>query len=71
MGKNKVVVYGLHVTNVDTVPVTPKRIEIFADQKGSEPLVTVEDDKLLATIIRVGSAMVVSSVQRVDPRTPK
>jgi len=60
IGKNKVVVYELHVTNFDTVPVTLKRIEIFANQKSSEPLVTFEDDTLLAAMIRVGSAMVMS-----------
>jgi hypothetical protein len=61
MGKNKVVVYELHVTNFDTVPVTLRRIEIFAKQKSSEPLVTFEDDKWLAAMTRVGSAMVMSS----------
>jgi hypothetical protein len=61
IGKSKVVVYELHVTNFDTVPVTLKRIEIFADQKSSEPLVTFENDKLSAAMIRVGLAMVMSS----------
>ena len=61
IGKDEVVVYELHVTNFDTVPVTLKRVEIFANQKGSEPLVTFEDDKLLAAMMRVGSAMVMSS----------
>jgi murein DD-endopeptidase len=57
MGKNKVLVYELHVTNFDTVPLTLKRIEIFASEENSGPLLTLEDDKLSASMVRIGAAM--------------
>jgi hypothetical protein len=57
MAKGRVLVYELHVTNFDSVTLTLKRIEIFADHKGGEPLATLEDDKLLAAMTRVGAAM--------------
>src|SRR5579863_7617723 len=56
IGKNKVLVYELHVTNFDTVPLTLKRVEIFAAQ-ASEPLATFEDEKLAAAMTRIGAAM--------------
>jgi hypothetical protein len=57
MGQNKVIVYELHITNFDTVPLTLKRIEIFANDVSTEPLTTFEDDKLSAAITRVGAPM--------------
>jgi len=54
-------VYELHVTNFDTVPLTLKRVEIFAAPQSSEPLTAFEGDKLLAATIRVGVAMKMSS----------
>jgi hypothetical protein len=36
--KHQVQVYELHVTNFDMVPVTLKRVEIFANKESSEPL---------------------------------
>jgi len=59
--KNKVLVYELHVTNFDTVPLTLKRVEIFANEESKEPLITLEKDKLSAAMIRVGAAMMMSS----------
>jgi hypothetical protein len=61
IGKNKVLVYELHVTNFDTVPLTLKRVEIFAAQASSEPLATFENDKLSAAMTRIGAAMNMSS----------
>ena len=58
---NKVLVYELHVTNFDIVPLTLKRLEIFAAQESSQPLITLEGDKLSAAMIRVGAAMVMPS----------
>jgi len=59
--KNKVLVYELHVTNFDTVPLTLKRVEIFANEESKEPLFTLEKDKLSGAMIRVGAAMMMSS----------
>lgn len=61
MDKNKVLVYELHVTNFDMVPLTLKRVEIFANEESSQPLVAVEDEKLSAAMVRVGEAMMSSS----------
>ena len=58
--KDKVLVYELHVTNFDTVPLTLKRVEIFANEESKEPLITLEEDKLSAAMIRVGAAMTMS-----------
>ena len=74
IGNNKVLVYELHVTNFDTVPLTLKRIEIFATQV-REPLATLVDDKLSAAMTRVGGAMSMSGgsgigaegTRRLDP----
>lgn len=75
IGKNKVVVYELHVTNFDTVPLTLKRVEIFAARDSVEPLANFEDDKLSTMMTRVGTTMTMpgsSSVgaedtRRIDP----
>ena len=57
IGKNKVLVYELHLTNFDTVPLTLKRLEIFAGRAGGEMLVTFEGDQLSAAMTRIGAAM--------------
>lgn len=56
-GQDKVLVYELHVTNFDTVPLTLKRIEIFANEENSGPLSTLVDSSLSATMTRVGATM--------------
>jgi hypothetical protein len=52
--KNKVLVYELHITNFDTVPLTLKRVEIFASEESSKPIMALEDAKLSAAMLRVG-----------------
>ena len=59
MDKDQVLVYELHVTNFDTVPLTLKRIEVFASQENRMPLSTLEADKLSTAMTRVGAAMMV------------
>ncbi len=44
--KHQVLVYELHVTNFDMVPVTLKRVEIFANKESSEPLSTLAGDMI-------------------------
>ena len=58
--KNKVLVYELHITNFDTVPLTLKHIEIFANQENSQPIITLENEQLSAAMIRVGAGMMMS-----------
>jgi murein DD-endopeptidase len=65
IGKNKVVVYELHVTNFDTVPLTLKSIQIFGTEAGGEPTTTFENDRLSAAMTRIGAAMSMSSHPRV------
>lgn len=54
VGKNNVLAYELHVTNFDTVPLMLKKIEIFATEQTTGPLLTLEDTQLSAAIVRVG-----------------
>jgi len=50
-------VYELHVTNFDVVPLTLVRLEVFADEKSGEPLSALADDDLSAATIRIGIPM--------------
>jgi len=51
----QILVYELHVTNFDTVPVTLKRLEVFADADESQPLSIISGDALSAIMIEAGS----------------
>ena len=53
----QVLVYELHVTNFDTVPLTLKRLEVFANEESSGAISTLADAALSAEMIRVGEAM--------------
>src|SRR5260221_402800 len=55
--RRQVLVYELHVTNFDTVPLTLKRFEVFANEDSSAPLSTLADAALSAEMMRVGEAM--------------
>ena len=59
VGKSNVLVYELHVTNFDTVPLTLERMELYADR--SVALMTLAGEKLAAAMTRVGAAMAMSS----------
>jgi hypothetical protein len=52
-----VLVYEVHVTNFDAVPLTLKRFEVFANEESSGVLITLADATLSAAMIRVGEAM--------------
>jgi hypothetical protein len=69
--KQQLLVYELHITNFDMVPVTLKRVEIFANKESSEPLSTLADDSLSASMIRVGATMAMgdSAAGAKDART--
>lgn len=60
IGKNRVLVYELHLTNFDVVPLTLKRISIVTARENPEPLITLEGDKLSAVMIRIGTPMMMT-----------
>jgi Peptidase family M23 len=57
LAERPVLVYELHITNFDVVPLTLKRLEVFADADKSQPLKTISADALSATMLEVGSGM--------------
>ena len=60
MNKEQVLVYELHVTNFDVVPLTLKRLEVFANAENTGPLASLDESALAAAMIRVGSGMMPS-----------
>jgi murein DD-endopeptidase len=56
LAEKQVLVYELHITNFDVVPLTLKRLEVFADTDKSQPLKTISGDDLSATMLEVGSS---------------
>ena len=57
LNKQQVLVYELHVTNFDVVPLTLKRVDVFANDERNAPLITLADDKLSANMIHIGAPM--------------
>lgn len=57
LDQQQVLVYELHLTNFDSVPLTLTRVEIFANQPGGTPLATLSDHALAAAMVKVGSKM--------------
>jgi Peptidase family M23 len=66
--KQQVLVYELHVTNFDTVPLTLKHVEIFANEEKSGALITLTEALLSTEMIRVGAAMMAGSGAAKDAR---
>src|SRR5258708_39130608 len=67
LAEQRVLVYELHITNFDVVPLTLNRLEIFADTDKSRPLKTLSGDALLATMLEVGSSMEATGSETIDP----
>src|SRR5215471_366220 len=61
MAKNKVLVYELHVTNFDTVPLTLQHVEVFANQENGSPVFSLAGGKLTAAMTRIGTSMSASN----------
>jgi len=57
MNTQQVLVYELHVTNFDTVPLTLKQLEVFGGATTGSPLLSLSDQKLTSAMIRVGAPM--------------
>ena len=55
--KQQVLVYELHITNFDSVPLKLTRIEIFADEPNGRAISTLTEGSLAATMTLVGSKM--------------
>jgi hypothetical protein len=55
LAEHKVLVYELHITNFDIVPLTLKRLEVFADAGGNQPLKVISDEALSAVMVEAGS----------------
>jgi murein DD-endopeptidase len=55
MNDHRVLVYELHITNFDVVPLTLKQLEVFGDSNSS--LLSLVDQKLAAAMVRVGAPM--------------
>jgi len=54
-------IYELHVTNFDTVALTLKQLEVFANEENSGALLTLTEAVLSAEMFRVGEAMMAGS----------
>jgi len=59
LNDKRVLVYELHVTNFDDVPLTLKQLEVFGDNRA--PLLSLADSKLAAAMVRVGAPMEMGS----------
>lgn len=55
LAEQQILVYELHVTNFDVVPLTLKQLEVFADAEKSQPLKTISGDALSDIMLEVGS----------------
>jgi len=67
LAEQHVLVYELHLTNFDLVPLTLKRLEVFADTNKSQPLKTISGDALAATMLEVGSSSGAKDSQTIGP----
>jgi murein DD-endopeptidase len=63
----QVLVYELHVTNFDTVPLTLKKLEVFADTDKSQPLKTFSDAALSAIMTEAGTVTGAKDSQTISP----
>lgn len=61
INKAKVLVYELHITNFDTVPLTLRELDISSDDGSAAPIFKLDGDKLAAAMTRVGAMMMMSS----------
>jgi hypothetical protein len=65
----QVLVYELHVTNFDLVPLTLKRLEVFPNLLSNPPLKVISEDGLPAVMFQVGSQMGTKSSATIEPGT--
>src|SRR5258708_39763 len=65
----QILVYELHITNFDAVPLTLTRLEVFADKDKNNPIKLISGDVLSALVARPGSAGGASDVRTIAPGT--
>src|SRR5260370_11750190 len=51
LAEKQVLVYELHVTNFEAVPLTLKRLEVFADTENSQPLSIISGAPLSSRLL--------------------
>jgi hypothetical protein len=69
IGQVGVLVYELHITNFDVVPLTLTRVEVFANEVGGAPLGRLSDKDLVAAMVRVGAKSGPTDAAK-DPSAP-
>jgi len=63
LGQRRVLVYELHITNFDTVPLTLKQVEVFGDDESKVALATLADASFSKAMIHVGGAMAMADTK--------
>ena len=67
LAEKQVLVYELHVTNFDMVPLTLKRLEIFEDTDKTQPPRIFSDDALATIMVKAGSMGGAKDSQTIPP----
>jgi murein DD-endopeptidase len=66
IGEDRVLVYELHITNFDKVPLTLSKLEVFGDT-GTPALESASDDALGPTMVNLGSNASDKQTRRIEP----
>jgi murein DD-endopeptidase len=67
IGENPVLVYELHVTNFDKVPLTLAQLKIFGDRDDAQALELVSGDSLEPMMVNLGTDTSAKAAQRIEP----
>lgn len=67
IGERPALVYELHVTNFDKVPLTLSELKVFGDKDMAQPLESASGAVLAAMMVRVGTSEANKESQRIDP----
>jgi murein DD-endopeptidase len=57
LAERQILVYELHITNFDSVPLTLRQLQVFADADKTHPLSTISGDALPKVMMEVGAGM--------------
>lgn len=63
LGQQRVLVYELHITNFDTMPLTLKQVEVYGDDESKVALSTLVDASFSKAVIHVGEAMAMADAK--------
>jgi murein DD-endopeptidase len=67
IGEDRVLVYELHITNFDKVPLTLSKLEVFGDTGGAQALESASDDALAPMMVNLGANAAEKQVRRIEP----